>query len=255
MRRIITPTIPDHDGQNRNERLCPKILQVGTGNAARPSPCGRARQPRIAWLGLQVRHEGDQGERLGRWAHERGRVWVRSTIQPRRSSGSLDGTIGRQTDRSGRFRCFCHGPGRSARRGAGWRCCSPASWRVGPAGARTGGGLMLIAPAWLTQELMWKRFPPDRARDRAGRRLGATVATLDGFSQSQRLIGGAQPSPARRHDRDRLPGAFSGACRTPTPWRHAVELTSSFAGRCRAHAGEGRRPPPSRPDIERLTRR
>src|SRR5665811_2091170 len=109
-------------------------------------------------------------------------------------------------------------------------------------------GMVLIAPAVdFTEELMWKPFSDDQARDRGERRLDAAVrifrGALSDYQGPDR--GRPQASAARRADRDRVPGAYPARRAGP---RCAVAARSGAGGalcprRRGAHADQGRRPP------------
>jgi pimeloyl-ACP methyl ester carboxylesterase len=95
-------------------------------------------------------------------------------------------------------------------------------------------GLVLIAPAVdFTQELMWKRFPPEVRReiDQAG-----VWARPSPYSDEPYLITRGLIEEGRNHLL--LGGMIETGCPVrilqgvqdaDVPWQHAVELTSSFA--------------------------
>ena len=95
-------------------------------------------------------------------------------------------------------------------------------------------GLVLIAPAVdFTEELMWKRFPPEVKREieQAG-----AWARPSQYSDEPYLITRGLIEEARNHLL--LGGMIETGCPVrilqgvqdpDVPWQHAVELTSSFA--------------------------
>src|SRR5262245_2404849 len=96
--------------------LCPKILQVGIGNTARPIAV-RAREgaaPGLLWLGgFKSDMKGIKAEALDLWAREHGRAMVRFDYSGHGESGGsfTDGTIGRWLEESlAVFDAFCRGP-------------------------------------------------------------------------------------------------------------------------------------------------
>ncbi len=109
---------------------------------------------------------------------------------------------------------------------------------------------MLIAPAVdFTEELMWKRFPPEVRREIEEKGAWARPSQ---YSQEPYLITRRLIEEGRNHLL--LGGMIETGCPVrilqgvqdpDVPWQHAVELSVALrARRRRAHAGEGRRPPP-----------
>jgi pimeloyl-ACP methyl ester carboxylesterase len=223
--------------------LCLKVLQVGTDKAVRPIAV-RAREgatPGLLWLGgFKSDMKGIKAEALDRWAQERGRALVRFDYSGHGESGGsfTDGTIGRWLEESlAVFDAFCRGPqvviGSSM---GGWLALlltRELARRGRPAQGQV-AGLVLIAPAVdFTQELMWKRFPPEVRREieQAG-----VWARPSQYSDEPYLITRGLIEEGRNHLL--LGGMIETGCPVrilqgvqdaDVPWQHAVELTSSFA--------------------------
>src|SRR6476659_9926132 len=124
--------------------------------------------PGLFWLGgFKSDMNGTKAEALDHWAGKEGRACLRFDYSGHGESGGsfAEGTIGRWLEESGIvFQECCQGPqvaiGSSM---GGWIALLLAQqWaRQGGAGP-TLAGLVLIAPAVdFTEELMWKRMPPD----------------------------------------------------------------------------------------------
>jgi pimeloyl-ACP methyl ester carboxylesterase len=227
--------------------LCPKILQVGTDKAVRPiavRPRAGA-TPGLLWLGgFKSDMKGIKAEALDRWAQEHGRAMARFDYSGHGESGGsfTDGTIGRWLEESlAVFDAFCRGPqvliGSSM---GGWLALlltRELARRGRPAQGAQGAqvaGLVLIAPAVdFTEELMWKRFPPEVRREieQAG-----VWARPSQYSDEPYLITRGLIEEGRKHLL--LGGMIETGCPVrilqgvqdpDVPWQHAVELTSSFA--------------------------
>jgi pimeloyl-ACP methyl ester carboxylesterase len=227
--------------------ICLKILQVGTDNAARPIAV-RAREgaaPGLLWLGgFKSDMKGIKAEALDLWASRHGRAMVRFDYSGHGESGGsfTEGTIGRWLEESlAVFDGFCRGPqvviGSSM---GGWLALlltRELARRRHPAPAQVPGrvaGLVLIAPAVdFTQELMWKRFPPEVKREieQAG-----VWARPSQYSDEPYLITRGLIEEGRNHLL--LDGMIETGCPVrilqgvqdpDVPWQHAVELTSRFA--------------------------
>jgi pimeloyl-ACP methyl ester carboxylesterase len=223
--------------------LCLKVLHVGTDKAVRPIAV-RAREgatPGLLWLGgFKSDMKGIKAEALDRWAQERGRALVRFDYSGHGESGGsfTDGTIGRWLEESlAVFDAFCRGPqvviGSSM---GGWLALllTRELARRGRSAPGRVAGLVLIAPAVdFTQELMWKRFPPEVRREieQAG-----VWARPSQYSDEPYLITRGLIEEGRNHLL--LGGMIETGCPVrilqgvqdaDVPWQHAVELTSSFA--------------------------
>jgi pimeloyl-ACP methyl ester carboxylesterase len=227
--------------------ICLKILQVGTDNAARPIAV-RAREgaaPGLLWLGgFKSDMKGIKAEALDLWASRHGRAMVRFDYSGHGESGGrfTEGTIGRWLEESlAVFDAFCRGPqvviGSSM---GGWLALlltRELARRRHPAPAQVPGrvaGLVLIAPAVdFTQELMWKRFPPEVKREieQAG-----VWARPSQYSDEPYLITRGLIEEGRNHLL--LDGMIETGCPVrilqgvqdpDVPWQHTVELTARFA--------------------------
>ncbi len=222
---------------------CPKFISVGTGNAARRIAV-RSREgatPGLLWLGgFRSDMKGTKAQALDLWARDHGRAMVRFDYSGHGESGGsfADGTIGRWLEDSlAVFDGFCRGPqvviGSSM---GGWLALlvQRELSRRDRASAATIAGMVLIAPAVdFTEELMWKRFPPEVKRE---------IEEVGVWARPSQYSD--QPYPITRvlleeaRDHLLLGGMIETGCpvrilqgvRDPdVPWRHAVELTSRFA--------------------------
>src|SRR5262244_821311 len=154
---------------------CLKTIEVGTGADARRiavrERTGSA--PGILWLGgFKSDMKGTKAAALDAWAETHGQAMIRFDYSGHGESGGdfADGTIGRWLEESvAVFDAFCRGPqvviGSSM---GGWLALllvRELAQRKPPAAASV-AGLVLIAPAVdFTEELMWKRFPPEVKRE------------------------------------------------------------------------------------------
>jgi pimeloyl-ACP methyl ester carboxylesterase len=192
--------------------------------------------------------KGIKAEALDLWARDHGRAMVRFDYSGHGESGGVftDGTIGRWLEESlAVFDACCQGPqvviGSSM---GGWLALlltRELARRKGPIGGQVSGraegrvaGLVLIAPAVdFTEELMWKRFPPEVKREieQAG-----AWARPSQYSDEPYLITRGLIEDGRNHLL--LGGMIETGCPVrilqgvqdpDVPWQHAVELTSSFA--------------------------
>ena len=228
--------------------LCLKILQVGIDNTARPIAV-RAREgaaPGLLWLGgFKSDMKGIKAQALDLWASEHGRAMARFDYSGHGESGGsfTDGTIGRWLEESlAVFDAFCRGPqvviGSSM---GGWLALllTRELARRGRPGqgaqeAAQVAGLVLIAPAVdFTEELMWKRFPPEVRREIEQTGVWARPSQ---YSDEPYLITRGLIEEGRKHLL--LDGMIETGCPVrilqgvqdpDVPWQHAVELTSRFA--------------------------
>src|SRR6202050_520150 len=152
-----------------------KYLDIGAG-AERRSIAVRQRQgasPGVFWLsGYKSDMNGTKAQALAHWADATGRACVRFDYSGHGESGGAftDGTIGRWLAESlAVFEACCHGPqivvGSSM---GGWLALllARALRERGQAAPALVAGLVLVAPAVdFTEELMWKRFPPEIKRE------------------------------------------------------------------------------------------
>jgi pimeloyl-ACP methyl ester carboxylesterase len=222
--------------------LCLKFLDVGTGIAARrlavrPRP---GAPPGLLWLGgFKSDMKGTKAEALDSWACRQGHAIVRFDYSGHGESGGdfAAGTIGRWLDESlAVFEAFCRGPqvliGSSM---GGWlalllirelarRSAQPAMI----------AGVVLIAPAVdFTEELMWKRLPPEIKQEIE--QNGAWKRPSQ-YSEQPYLITRELIEEGRRHLM--LDGMIETGCPVrilqgvqdpDVPWQHAVELSARFA--------------------------
>jgi pimeloyl-ACP methyl ester carboxylesterase len=148
----------------------PAYIEVGADSATR-SIAVRAREggaPGLFWLGgFNSDMHGTKALALDAWACERDRACIRFDYSGHGESGGafVDGTIGRWLEETvAVFEQFCIGPqvviGSSM---GGWMALLLARQIAQRPQKRASlAGLVLIAPAPdFTEELMWKRFPPE----------------------------------------------------------------------------------------------
>jgi pimeloyl-ACP methyl ester carboxylesterase len=222
--------------------LCLKFLNVGTDKAARKIAVRRREggSPGLFWLGgFKSDMRGTKAEALDRWAQENGRAMARFDYSGHgESDGNFtDGTIGRWLEESlAVFDIFCRGPqvviGSSM---GGWLALLlirelARRRRTDPSVAR----LVLIAPAVdFTEELMWKRFPPEVKLkiEQTGVWARPSQYSEEPYPITRGLI-----EEGRRHLL--LDGMIETGCPVrilqgvqdpDVPWQHTVELTSRFA--------------------------
>jgi pimeloyl-ACP methyl ester carboxylesterase len=228
-----------------------KFLSVGAGPDAR-NIAVRAREgaaPGLLWLGgFKSDMKGTKAAALDSWAasHRRGFVRFDYSGHGESSGDFAHGTIGRWLEESlAVFTQICRGPqilvGSSM---GGWMALllvrelrrriamneSPASASL-PA---TVAGLVLIAPAVdFTEELMWKRFPPDikRAIEQTG---GWERPSL--YGDEPYLITKGLIEEGRNHlllgdmiETGCPVRILQGVQDPDVPWNHAMELVSRFA--------------------------
>jgi pimeloyl-ACP methyl ester carboxylesterase len=221
----------------------PTYLEVGVGSALRRIAVrlDAGREPGLFWLGgFKSDMRGAKAEAVAGWANERGRACVRFDYSGHGESGGdfAAGTIGRWLEEAvAVFDRFCPGPevviGSSM---GGWLALLLAREikQRALAGSNPIVGLVLIAPAVdFTEELMWKRFPPE---------VRATILDRGAWSQPSQYS--AEPyvitreliEEGRRH---LLLGAMieigcpvrilQGVQDPDVPWDHAIELVSHLA--------------------------
>ena len=221
---------------------CLKFLDVGTGKASRRLAV-RPRSgtsPALFWLGgFKSDMKGTKAEALDRWACDRGRGIVQFDYSGHgESRGNFsEGTISRWLEESlAVFAEFCRGPqvviGSSM---GGWLALLLAreiSQGLKPAASIA--GLVLIAPAVdFSEELMWKRFPPEVKREIE--QTGGW-ARPSAYSEEPYLITHGLIEDGRRHlllggmIETRCPvRILQGVEDADVPWQHAIELTARFA--------------------------
>jgi pimeloyl-ACP methyl ester carboxylesterase len=222
---------------------CLKSVQVGTGAAAR-SIAVRERTgaaPALVWLGgFKSDMMGTKAQALDAWAEREGRAMIRFDYSGHGESGGTfaEGTIGRWLEESvAVFDDRCRGPqvliGSSM---GGWLALLLVR-ALARRAARSEGqvaGLVLLAPAVdFTEDLMWKRFPPEvkraievegawsRPSEYSGEPYLITRALIE-EGRNHLLLGGMIETgcPVR---------ILQGIADPDVPWQHAVELTSRLA--------------------------
>ena len=223
-----------------------RFLSVGEGDDAR-NIAVRAREgaaPGVVWLGgFKSDMKGTKAAALDAWAAARGRGFVRFDYSGHGESGGdfAQGTIGRWLEESlAVFTQICRGPqilvGSSM---GGWMALllvRALRGRVaaGAALPASVAGLVLIAPAVdFTEELMWKRFPPDirRAIEQNG---GWERPSL--YGDAPYLITKGLIEEGRQHlllgdmiETGCPVRILQGVQDPDVPWNHAMELVSRFA--------------------------
>jgi pimeloyl-ACP methyl ester carboxylesterase len=230
---------------------CPKSLAVGTGTSCRPvavrQRAGGA--PGLFWLsGLKSDMQGTKAQALDHWAQLHGRALTRFDYSGHGESGGsfADGTIGRWLEESlAVFDACCAGPqvviGSSM---GGWlalllvralaRRPRPADPQAEVLSSPSVLALVLIAPAVdFTEELMWKRFPPEIKREIEEKGAWERPSA---YAEEPYLITRGLIEEARSHLL--LDGMIETGCPVrilqgvqdpDVPWQHAVELTSRLA--------------------------
>ncbi len=220
-----------------------KFLHIGEG-ADRRSIAVRAQDgasPGLFWLsGYNSDMHGTKAQALAGWAKDARRACVRFDYSGHGESGGdfADGTIGCWLAESlAVFDAFARGPniviGSSM---GGWLALLMVrALRARPAvGAATVAGLVLIAPAVdFTEELMWKRFPPEIKRELEETGVWSRPSQ---YSQEPYLVTRQLIEEGRSHLL--LGGMIETGCPVrilqgvedpDVPWRHAVELVSRLA--------------------------
>jgi pimeloyl-ACP methyl ester carboxylesterase len=221
---------------------CLKFLSVGTGPAARRIAV-RMRQgaaPGLFWLGgFKSDMRGTKAEALDQWARDHGRAMTRFDYSGHGESGGnfTDGTIGRWLEESlAVFDACCRGAqiviGSSM---GGWLALLLARELARRALAEPSiASLVLVAPAVdFTEELMWKRFPPEVKREIEEQGVWARPSQ---YSNEPYPITRGLIEEGRTHlllDDMIETGCpvriLQGVQDPDVPWQHAVELTSRFA--------------------------
>ena len=222
---------------------CLKSLVVGTGPSGRRIAI-RQRAGAAAgllWLGgFKSDMKGTKAQALDAWAQANGRALVRFDYSGHgESGGSFDaGTIGRWLEESvAVLDACCRGPQLVIGSSMGaWLALLlvRALGRLGAPPAASVAGLVLIAPAIdFTEELMWKRFPPEIKREIETK--GAWLRPSS-YGEEPYLITGKLIEEARQHlllgdmiETGCPVRILQGVQDTDVPWQHAVELTARLA--------------------------
>jgi pimeloyl-ACP methyl ester carboxylesterase len=218
---------------------CLKFIDVGTAKAKRRIAV-RVRDgaaPSLFWLGgFKSDMKGTKAAALDQWADANGRACIRFDYSGHGESGGdfADGTIGRWLEDSmAVFEAFASGPqvlvGSSM---GGWLALLLARELKRRAGSIA--GMVLIAPAVdFTEELMWKKFPPDVKRQiettgawqRPSQYSEAPYPITRGLIEEGRqhlLLGGLIETgcPVR---------ILQGVQDADVPWQHAADLSARLA--------------------------
>jgi pimeloyl-ACP methyl ester carboxylesterase len=227
-----------------------KFISVGAGADAR-SIAVRVREgaaPGVVWLGgFKSDMKGTKAAALDEWAIKNSRALVRFDYSGHGESGGdfAHGTIGRWLEESlAVFTQVCRGPqilvGSSM---GGWmalllvrelRRQITKNDAAGVASQASVAGLALIAPAVdFTEELMWKRFPPDIKR--AIEQTGAWERP-SAYGDGPYLITKGLIEDGRKHlllgdmiETGCPVHILQGVQDPDVPWNHAMELVSRFA--------------------------
>jgi pimeloyl-ACP methyl ester carboxylesterase len=219
---------------------CLKFIDVGTAAAARRIAIRErtGAPPGLFWLsGFKSDMKGTKAEALDQWAAAQGRACTRFDYSGHGESGGAftDGTIGRWLEDSLAVYLACaHAPqvliGSSM---GGWLALlllRELKRRAADMPAPV-AGLVLIAPAVdFTEELMWKKFPPEIKQEieRTGAWQRPSPYSEEPYPVTRRLI-------EEGRDHLLLGGLIETGCPVrilqgvkdeDVPWQHAVELTS-----------------------------
>jgi pimeloyl-ACP methyl ester carboxylesterase len=222
--------------------LCLKFLSVGTDIATRRIAV-RVREgalPGLLWLGgFKSDMKGTKAQALDLWARDHGRAMTRFDYSGHgESEGNFtDGTIGRWLEESlAVFDACCRGPqvviGSSM---GGWLALLLARELARRARTeRSLASLVLVAPAVdFTEELMWKRFPPEIRREIEQTGVWARPSK---YSDEPYLITRGLIEEGRSHlllgnmiETGCPVRILQGVQDSDVPWQHAIELSSRFA--------------------------
>jgi len=223
---------------------CLNFLDVGTGPAVRRVAVRRrdGNSPGLLWLGgFKSDMRGTKAEALDAWARDQGRAMVRFDYSGHGESGGSfkDGTIGRWLEECvAVFDACCRGPqvvvGSSM---GGWLAlllAQTVNARTAASPLARIAGMVLLAPAVdFTEQLMWKKLPPDARREIEDKGVWARPSA---YSDEPYLITRGLIDDGRRHLM--LGGMIESGCPVrilqgvqdpDVPWQHAVELVSRFA--------------------------
>jgi pimeloyl-ACP methyl ester carboxylesterase len=221
-----------------------EFLHVGQGDGARDIAVRRriGATPGLMWLGgFKSDMRGTKAIALDRWASVQKRSCVRFDYSGHGESGGTfaDGTISRWLEESvAVFEGCCAGSqilvGSSM---GGWLSLLLArelKRRSPSARSASLAALVLIAPAVdFTEELMWKRFPPEVKHEIEHRGAWARPSR---YSEEPYLITKRLIEDGRKHLL--LGGLIETGCPVrilqgvadpDVPWQHAVELVSRLA--------------------------
>ena len=222
---------------------CLKSIEVGTGAVGRRIAVltREGASPGLLWLGgFKSDMAGIKAKALDEFARDRGRAIIRFDYSGHGVSGGTftDGTIGRWLEESlAVFDAFCRGPqvlvGSSM---GGWLALllTRELLRRDVTQRASVAGMVLIAPAAdFTEELMWKRMPPEV---RAEIEQKGVWERPSAYSTEPYLITRGLIEEGRNHLL--LGGMIETGCPVrilqgvrdeDVPWQHAVELSARFA--------------------------
>jgi pimeloyl-ACP methyl ester carboxylesterase len=216
-------------------------ITVGQGETARDiAVAARAgAAPGLFWMsGFKSDMAGTKAVALDQWAQAKGRGCVRFDYSGHGQSGGTfrDGTISRWLEESvAVYRQFCNTPqiviGSSM---GGWLALLLARALQAHRDAAPLAGMVLIAPAVdFTEELMWKKFPPDvkQALQDKGEWQRPSEYSDDPYIITRALIeDGRKNLLLDGLIETRCPvRVLQGVKDADVPWQHAVELVSRFA--------------------------
>lgn len=229
-----------------SEPSSPEFIDVGAGENRRRIAVRRRAggAPGLFWLGgFKSDMRGTKAAALDAWAAREGRACIRFDYSGHgESEGKFsDGTIGRWLEEAiAVFTGCARGPhvviGSSM---GGWLALLlarelKARNAAGHEGQARIAGLVLIAPAVdFTEELMWRRFPPEIKHQIETK--GAWQRPSE-YSEEPYLITRGLIEEGRKHLM--LGGLIETGCPVrilqgvqdaDVPWQHAVELLSRFA--------------------------
>lgn len=152
----------------------PQFLEIGEGAARRRIAClvDAGAAPGMFWLsGFKSEMTSTKASALAAWCADRGLACTRFDYSGHGQSGGRfeDGTIGRWLEEAlAVFTALTRGPQiviGSSMGGYIALLLLRALMARAPAEAERVGALTLIAPAWdMTEELMWRQFPPEARR-------------------------------------------------------------------------------------------
>lgn len=214
-------------------------MRVREGKSHDKSHDNGHRKPGVFWLGgFMSDMKGTKAAALDAWAEAEGRPCVRFDYSGHGESGGdfTDGTIGRWLAESvAVYSAFAKGPqvvvGSSM---GGWLAVLLARALMGNKDAAPMAGMVLIAPAVdFTEELMWKRFPPEIKQEiedkgvwmRPSEYGDAAYPITKGLIEDGRnhlMMHGLIECRCPVH-------ILQGVQDPDVPWEHAVELVSRFA--------------------------
>lgn len=219
-----------------------EFLDVGQGAAARRIAVRRrdGAPPGLLWLGgLNSDMKGTKAVALDGWAQAHGRALVRFDYSGHgESSGRfVDGTIGAWLeDALAVYERYCRGPQVLIGSSMGGWIALLLIRELKRRGATSAPirGLVLIAPAVdFTEELMWKRLPPEAKRQLETEGVWRRPSQ---YAEEPYLISRALIEEGRRHLL--LGGLIETGCPVrivqgvqdpDVPWGHAVALVSRLA--------------------------